>query len=669
VTTPALAARIHQIHAQIQEGKFEAAHLALQRLLPKAQHLPDVHAMLAQCFMAMGRNEPAAFAARRAIELANTDPQVVLPCANTLACVGYPDEADAAVSRVLAADASHAGAHLWFANRALDRVDPAAALAHCEAAMRSGADEMVLLSYLGALLQCGRVSEAAQRARDGARDFPHNELLHSAAAQTLNALDDANPADIAAAHRAYGVCMRARMDASGPSFAAAGSPLGPWLKPGMPRDPGCALRVGFVTGDARVHSCAFFLLPVLEGLAARRRAPAAPTSAPMPAPAHDSDDAGTIETFLYATNRQRDAMTRRLEAAADHACDASLLSDLALARRVRDDRVHVLIDLMGHTLGTSLGCFAMRPAPVQATFLGYPNTTGLAEIDWRIIDGATDPAGDGPWGPPRFDARATERLYRLDPCFLCYRPPSVDVDAAQEDNAGVVVPEPTWSTALARREADAPVVFGSFNASTKYSDGTFRAWAAAMSATPRSRLVLKAGGLSDPLTRARVTDALGRLGIAPDRIEFMQRTRGIREHLAAYARVDIALDTFPYNGTTTTCEALWMGVPVVTIAGRTHAARVGVSLLRAVGTPELVAPESAAPRHAGLDPAHEADRLDEFGRLCADLAQDHARLAAYRAGLRTRMAASPLCDEAGFTARFARAVRSMWRDACAAEAR
>jgi predicted O-linked N-acetylglucosamine transferase (SPINDLY family) len=289
----------------------------------------------------------------------------------------------------------------------------------------------------------------------------------------------------------------------------------------------------------------------------------------------------------------------------------------------------VLIDLSGLTTGNMLAAFAMRPAPVQMTYLGYPNTTGVAAVDYRIVDSITD--------PPGAEAHAVERLLRIDPCFLCYG----GMEAAR-------VAEGPPSQAPGSGGA---VTFGSFNALQKVTDTTMRLWAEILRAVPggRARLAVKYMSTGDEQTRARLRQRLEAAGVPADRIVLMAPLPEYRDHLEAYGEIDVALDTFPYNGTTTTCEALWMGVPVVTMAGRVHAARVGASLLSAAGLPDLVARDA-----------------DGYVAAAVRLAQDAGRLAALRSGLREQMKRSPLCNRAGFGERFGEAVRGAWRAWCGA---
>jgi predicted O-linked N-acetylglucosamine transferase (SPINDLY family) len=266
---------------------------------------------------------------------------------------------------------------------------------------------------------------------------------------------------------------------------------------------------------------------------------------------------------------------------------------------------------------------------VQATWLGYPNTTGAPTVDWRLVDEFTD--------PPGAEAHCTERPMRLETCFLCFTP---DRDA----------PEATLTPATASADSAAPVVFGSFNRMTKVNDATLDAWAAVLRAVPDSRMLVKLRIMSDELL-AQTRDLFARRGVEGSRITPLPFTKSSQEHALMYAQMDVALDAFPYNGTTTTCEAAWMGVPVVTLAGTNHRGRVGVTLNTALGQPELI--------------AHD---VDDYVRIAAGLAADRAALGRRRLGLRARMAASPLCDATGYAARFERALRAMWHERCRADA-
>lgn len=359
------------------------------------------------------------------------------------------------------------------------------------------------------------------------------------------------------------------------------------------------LRVGYVSADFRGHSVAFFIGPVL---------------------AHH--DRSRFEVFCYDNWAQPDDTTARLRGLVEHWRPVHALDDDALERQILDDRIDVLVDLSGHTLGHRLPVFARKPAPVQATWLGYPQTTGLDAVDYRITDHHMDPAGET-------EAYGTERLWRLPECGFCFAPPE---DAP-----------------LSRRPPSAAggaLTFGSLNQYFKVSDAAVAIWARILAAVPGSSLRVLADHADRPPAAAAVRARFAAHGIAPERIDVRGRT-DLAGFFGQLAQIDIALDPFPYNGGTTTHQCLWSGVPVVTLAGNSAMSRCGVTILAAVGLPELVATSAA-----------------EYVAVAARLAEDPARLATLRAGLRDRYRASPLYAAERFTRRLEEAYDAMWREYC-----
>ena len=363
-----------------------------------------------------------------------------------------------------------------------------------------------------------------------------------------------------------------------------------------PADPGRSLRIGYLSADFYQHAVSTFFEPLLAH--------------------HDRE---RFETVCYSFVERPDQTTDRLKSLASVWRDCALLGDGEVAQLVREDRIDILVDLAGHTgARILLPILARRPAPIQVSWLGYPNTTGLSAIDYRLTDPLVDPESEG-------NRYYSERLVRLAGGFLCYLPPA---DA----------PEP----APAPSAESGTVTFGSFNMLPKLSEATIALWSRIMLRVPDAKLVLKSHPLADQRTRVRVLSAFARYGVGEQRITLLGQLPSACEHLASYGAIDLALDSFPYNGTTTTCEALWMGVPVLALDGDRHAGRVSGSLLRRLGHGELVA-------------ANEQDYLERAVALAAD----PQRLAGYRATLRPSMAASPLCDGAQFAAQVEAAYREM----------
>jgi predicted O-linked N-acetylglucosamine transferase (SPINDLY family) len=438
-------------------------------------------------------------------------------------------------------------------------------------------------NLLYALSRAGEAEEAVTAAGRCLELSPQEHKLRSMMLYTMNNLS--MPAEaITAAHQEFGRLVGA------PKGATRTVP-----------DPARPLRVGFLSGDFRDHSVAFFLEPIL---------------------AH-APNWLKFEAFSNCGPLQRDATQERLRGYMEawHECGA--LTHESIESRIRTRDIDVLIELGGHSGEPRLLALANKPAPVIISAIGYPNTTGLPAVDWRVVDSITDPPGS--------EHLCTERLLRIDPCFLCYSPPK---DA----------PEPVMPS------ADAPITFGSFNNAAKIGPTSIELWARVLKAVPGSRLLLKSQTLSDAAGRARIEKRFVEAGIEASRLELVAYSRTRNEHLELYNRVHVALDTTPYNGTTTTCEALWMGVPVITTLGDRHAARVSASLLHAAGHAELVAKDT-----------------DAFVELARTLAADRARLSVLRTGLRGELRASPLCDAPAYAARFHAAIRECWKLWCASQ--
>jgi predicted O-linked N-acetylglucosamine transferase (SPINDLY family) len=365
------------------------------------------------------------------------------------------------------------------------------------------------------------------------------------------------------------------------------------------------LRIGYVSPDFRRHSVAYFIEPIVA-----------------------SHERQRVEVFCYSDVRAVDDVTRRIQSYADQWRSITEMSDESVATLIRSDGIDILVDLSGHTERNRMLLFARKPAPVQATWIGYPATTGLQTMDYKIVDGCTDPPG-------LTEHFYAEELIRLPGTFLCYLPP---------EDSPAVGDCPALTTGR--------ITFGSFNYYPKVSPEVLSLWIKILKAVPDSRLILKARSFADRKVTEELIGKFGREDISAARIELYSWKSSTREHLDFYNCIDIALDTFPYNGTTTTCEALWMGVPVITFAGRTHASRVGTSLLTSVGMPEL----------AGCSD-------EEYVRKAVDLAYDTGRLGTLRKSLRDMVLRSPLTNAKGFTLNLENCYRFMWRTWCEGQLR
>jgi protein O-GlcNAc transferase len=314
-----------------------------------------------------------------------------------------------------------------------------------------------------------------------------------------------------------------------------------------------------------------------------------------------------------------------LQRLASHWYSTVGVSNERVAEQIRTDEIDILVDLAGHTGGNRLPVFTYKPAPIQITYLGYPATTGLSQIDYRLTDVWADPPIN------QEDDCYTEKLIRLPGCFLCFNPPT----SAPEIS---VLPALTSDT----------VMFGSFNNLAKTNLSVVNLWAAILSVLPTAEIILKTKSFCDEATRNQYLDLFAAQGIERKRIHLVGHLPQSQDHLALYGKIDIGLDTFPYNGTTTTCEALWLGVPVITLAGNSHPGRVGVSILSAVGLENLI-----------------ADTPEAYIAKAIELASNVEQLSNLRHNLRQRMAQSPLCDAPTFVQGLEDSYRQFWQQWCA----
>ncbi|KAJ7976159.1 Tetratricopeptide repeat (TPR)-like superfamily protein [Quillaja saponaria] len=370
-----------------------------------------------------------------------------------------------------------------------------------------------------------------------------------------------------------------------------------------PKDPERPLVIGYVSPDYFTHSVSYFI------------------EAPLV-----YHDYGNYKVVVYSAVVKADAKTIRFR---DKVIkkggtwrESYGVDEKKLASMVREDQVDILVELTGHTANNKLGMMACRPAPIQVTWIGYPNTTGLPTVDYRITDSLAD--------PPDTKQKHVEELVRLPECFLCYIP---------SPEAGPVSPTPALSNGF--------VTFGSFNNLAKITPEVLKVWARILCAIPDSRLVVKCKPFCCDSVRQRFLSTLEQLGLEPLRVDLLPLILLNHDHLQAYSLMDISLDTFPYAGTTTTCESLYMGVPCVTMAGSVHAHNVGVSLLSKVGLKHLV-----------------AGNEDEYVQLALQLASDVTALSNLRTSLRDLMSKSPVCDGANFTLGLESTYRNMWQRYC-----
>ncbi len=579
-----------QAVALVDAGKFKDAEALVQRVRNWNE---DAGLLIAMALAKgnMGDKAQALYLAKRAFLRASEYTDVAQEYLDAAWKFGTSEDAARAAREVVASPAGGRVTDAFFrraCGMAVEKTKFFAALAINDVALAKFPTNSDLLCGKGSvLLTMGDPEGAVECARDALARFAHPSMgLHALMAAVSNyACED--PAEVFAAHRACGEAIEK---------VRAHTPVPP-----RDPDPDRPLRIGFISGDFYDHAVVRFLSAFLT-----------------------HRDRTRCSVVCFMTIRVADDTTKWIRGMVDGYHHVETLGGVPAALDlIRRENIDVLIDLAGLLPGQSLEVTAMRAAPVQMTMIGYPATCGISPMDVRVVDSLTD--------PPGAEAFATERLARLDPCFLCYtpRPDAPPVEA---------------------RPPGGPVVFGSFNSMQKHTMRTLRLWARVLESAPGSRLLIKNRMVLDADARAvlvkRITDA----GIPIDRCDLTEFIMNKAGHLGAYARVDIALDTFPYHGTTTTCEALYMGVPVVSRVGRTHAARVGLSLLTSVGLADLA-----------------CDSDDAFVEAAASLAQDSSRRAHLRGTLRDQMLASPLCDGPDHTRRLESLIRSEWRRVCGAK--
>jgi protein O-GlcNAc transferase len=568
-------------------GNWDAAITHLHRALSLNTAWAEGHELLGLVFAEKGNYQQAAEAFEKVVRLNPQNADALNNLGTTLRPIGRVEEAAAHLRAALVLRPESAEIRYNLAATLLDAGQTDLALDNFQRAVALKPDAVYLYHGLGnALLASGRAPEAVDCFRHGLKLDPSQDRIHSSLLMALHYTDSANhdPQSLFQEHRAF-------------EKIHVPSPTTPRPKP-YASSPGRRLRIGYFSPDFRRHSVAFFIEPILSH--------------------HDKNH---FDIVCYADVATPDAITARFSYMVSLWRNVHGQTDAQVAQQVHADQIDILIDLAGHTGGGRPRLFGLKPAPVQISYLGYPNTTGLESIDYRLTDRIADPPGDA-------DLYHVEKLVRLDPVFLCYQPP---IDAPQ------VTAPPAAQNGF--------VTFGSFNNLAKITPATVQLWSKLIRAVPRSRLLLKARGLQNVALSHALADSFHAQGIDRDRLFFQGHTTQLSDHLACYGQLDIALDPVAYNGTTTTCEALWMGVPVITLAGQTHRSRIGATLLSSVGHREWIAGNS-----------------EEFMRLGISLVSDPEHMKNIRRHLRHQLRAGPITDGQGFTRGYEIALQQIWQE-------
>ncbi|MBI5658775.1 MAG: tetratricopeptide repeat protein [Nitrosomonadales bacterium] len=566
------------------QGKLEEAIGHYRSALLSRPDLADAHVNLGNALRAQDRLEEAAESYRRALALRPDHAETHFHLGLVSRALDNLDEAVACYRKALALKPDYAEAYnnLGIALRVQGKPDEAIEQYHKALALKP--DYAEAFSNLGsALKNQGHLDEAIEYYRRALALKPDFVDAYSNLLFSMQFSSNYSLAELFAEHLRFAAQYEA--------------PLKPLRKAHRNSpDPQRRLKVGYVSADFYRHAAAFFIEPVLA-----------------------NHDKSRVEVYCYYNNTRRDELTERIAGYADHWVPCRGLSDDQLAERIRSDGIDILVDLSGHTAGNRMLMFARKPAPLQVTYLGYPGTSGLSAMDYRITDRYADPEEN--------EAYYSEKLIRLPDSLCCYRPTG---------DMPEVAPLPALQNGY--------ITFGSLNNFNKVSDQCIELWSALLRAVPTSRLLMLT--VPEGTAREQLIGKFAGLGISAERLELHGKFPS-REFHQMFRRVDIALDPFPVTGGTTTCETLWMGVPVIVLVGQRYISRVGYSFLSAAGLRDFAA-------HTHEDYIKVATRMGGNIPLLAEIHD----------GLRARMAASPLCGEAAFTRNLENAYREMWAKWC-----
>jgi protein O-GlcNAc transferase len=567
-------------------AELPAAIDCFQRAQVLAPNMAEIPHSLGAALKEQGRLEEAITCYRRALELKADYADAHNSLGIGMQEQGHMVEAIACYQRALQLQPDMPEAHNNLGNLLKDDAQFTPAIACYQRALQFKADMHEAHNNLGnALKDQGRLDEAITCYQRALEIKPDFADAHSNLVFSFQYRPGMTLAGLAAAHAVFDRRHGARLRASWPSH-------GP--RDATPR----RLRLGFVSPDFCQHPVGFFLIRAVENL-----------------------DRGQVEISCYSDRLAKDPLTARFQAASSLWRDVLGWNAEKLAAQIQDDRIDILFDLAGHTARNRMLVFARKPAPIQITWIGYEGTTGLSAIDYIVTDRLVVPEGAEP--------HYREKVLRLPDCYLCYDPP---------EEARSVSPPPALRNGY--------VTFGSCNNLAKLNEEVIATWAEILRRLPDAKLLLKYRGLEDENVRARFLGLFAAAGIPVERLE-IEGWSPLSELMARHDRIDIALDPFPFAGGVTTCNALWMGVPVVTWPGETFASRHSLSYLSSVGLTETI-----------------AGSREEYVEIAARLAADLPQLAEIRAGLRPRMAASPLCDGKRFAANLLSTLQGVWRNWC-----
>ncbi|MCL7487982.1 MAG: tetratricopeptide repeat protein [Desulfobulbaceae bacterium] len=567
-----------------EQNRLDEAAGSFRRVLELSPDYAEAHNNLGIALYDMGRLNEAVACYQQALDLKPDSVQVHFNLGITLKDLGRLEKAAACFRQVLTAKPDYAEAHYNLGIILNEQGYPDEAAACYRQALTLKPDLAEALNNLGIILrEQGRLEEAVACFRRAIVLKPGYPETHSNLLMCLNYLPRLSIVEYLNEARRFGRNAAKKVSKRFADWTCS-------TKPGR-------LRIGMVSGDLRNHPVGYFLENLLANI-----------------------DSSQIELVAYPTQNHEDELTARIRPRFASWKPLTDLDDEAAAGLIHDHGVHILFDLAGHTRHNRLPVFAWKPAPVQVAWLGYFSSTGMAEIDYLL----TDPISV----PELHQAQFTEKVWYLPETRFCFSPPAVSADL-------MLSPLPALRNGY--------VIFGSFQSLSKINDQVLSAWGRIFQEMPQARLRLQNRQLSSPTVREQLLQRLTQNNIAPERVILEQSVPRV-EYLAAHADIDIILDTFPFTGGTTTCEALWMGVPTLTLAGNTMVARQGAGMLTCASLADWIAENDAD--YVGKALTHAAD-LEKLARL--------------RAGLREQLLASPLCDSTRFARNFEAALWGMWR--------
>jgi len=578
-------AHFHLGKALFEQNKLDEAAACFRQAAIYKPDYAEAHNNLGVALHDLGRLDEAAASYRRALALKPDLVHLHYNLGITLKDLGALDEAAACFRRVLEGKPDYAEAHYNLGVILHEQDNPDEATACYRRALSLQPDLAEAHNNLGVIYrEQGRLKEAVACYRRALALKPDYTEAHSNLLMCLNYLPDLSVTEYLDEARRFGRKATEKVSRKFSEWTCAAEPD--------------RLRIGMVSGDLRNHPVGYFLEKLLAEI-----------------------DGSHIEIVAYPTTPQDDDLTARIRPRFAAWQPLWGRNDEAAAKLIHDDGVHILLDLAGHTRHNRLPVFAWKPAPIQVAWLGYFASTGLAEMDYLLADPITV--------PKNHQAHFTEKVWFLPDTRFCFSPPVVRGNF-------LVAPSPALR--------DGHITFGCFQDQAKINDEVLSVWGRILRAMPRARLRLQNRQLNSPQVREHLLHRLARNGIAPEQV-MLEASVPREDYLAAHAHVDILLDTFPFSGGTTTCEALWMGVPTVTLAGQTMVARQGSSLLTSVGLTDWIA-------------INEEDYVAKALAHASDL----EKLAWLRTGLRERILVSPLCDSSRFARNFETALWEMWRD-------